>query len=177
MGWLVPALAALAVAATAAAVVLAIGRDDGARTVVAPPLTAATTAATALLRTTPPAVSTARHATTARPATTVATSTAATPTTTHPGLVAWPARAAGFTVVVASLPRAVGTAKAEARALEVARHGLPQAGVVVSDGFASLHPGYLVIFSGIYANLDAARSGAAAAQRLYPGAYPRRIAR
>ena len=60
VGWLVPALAALAVAATAAAVVLAIGRDDGARTVMAPPLTAATTAATAPPRTTPPAVSTAR---------------------------------------------------------------------------------------------------------------------
>ena len=212
MGWLVPALATLAVAATAAAVVLAIGRNDGGRSIVAPPLTANSTAAatrsdaatdtrTAPGSTTPrstaprttaprttasPATTTTRPATTTvRPATTmpppatttVATSTAATPTTAQRGLVTWPAGATGFTVVVASLPRAVGLARAQARAREAARRGLPQTGVLVSDGFASLHPGYLVIFSGVYATLAAARRGAAAAQGVYPGAYPRRIAR
>lgn len=59
----------------------------------------------------------------------------------------------------------------------MARGGLPQAGVLVSDAFASLHPGYLVIFSGVYATLAGAQRAAAAAQLRYPGAYSRRIAR
>ena len=72
---------------------------------------------------------------------------------------------------------AIDAGQAVARALAAANRGLPQTGVLVSDAFASLHPGYLVIFSGIYATLDEAHRAAAAAQRLYPGAYPRRIAR
>lgn len=198
-GWVVPALAALAVAATAAAVVLAIGRDDGTPPVVAPPLAttstaAATTSAAATAagatttsatvppamrppETVPPAMTPPTTTAAARPGTT----SAATPTTAPaaPGarLVVWPARTDGFTVVIASLPAALGAGQATARALAAANRGLPQTGVLVSDAFASLHPGYLVIFSGIYATLDEASRAAATAQRLFPGAYPRRITR
>ena len=187
-GWLVFAAAALAVAAAAAAVVIAIGRDDGVRSVVAPPLTKVATTSTPATATTTAATTAATATTTSRP-TTTSTAAATTATTTPPAagttvtrppgprLVVWPAGTDGFTVVIASLPRAFDAGQAAARALAAAHQGLPEAGVLVSDAFASLHPGYLVIFSGIYATLDEAQRAAAAAQRLYPGAYSRRISR
>ena len=202
-GWVVPAAAALAVAAMSATVVIAIGKDDGTPPVVAPPLTsvattAGATTATAIAagttitvtwkttRATFGGASTAGAPTTALPPTapppTAPPTTAAATRTTAPAppgarLVVWPAGTDGFTVVIASLPTALGAGQATARALVAANRGLPQTGVLVSDTFASLHPGYLVIFSGIYATLDETSRAAAAAQRLYPGAYPRRISR
>lgn len=188
--WLKFAAVALAVAAAAAAIAIAIGKDDGVKSVVAPPLTTVATTTGARAAATTAAATTVAPATTSPPAPTTAparTTTAAatpppaapTPVARPPGprLVVWPAGTDGFTVVIASLPTATGASQATARALVAAQRGLPQAGVLVSDAFASLHPGYLVIFSGIYAALAAAQRAAASAQRLYPGAYPRRIAR
>ena len=59
----------------------------------------------------------------------------------------------------------------------MAHAGLLQTGVLRSDDFASLQPGYLVVFSGVYGSLAAAQQAAAAAQSSFPGAYSRRIAR
>ena len=135
--WLVFAAVALAVTAAAAAIVIAIGKDDGVKSVVAPPLTTvamttvapaavttavATTAAATTPATSPPPTTTATPATTTVPArkTTIATATTPAPTTTQPAapttvprlpgprLVVWPAGTDGFTVVIASLPAATG---------------------------------------------------------------------
>lgn len=143
-------------------------------TTTAPPTTTA--------RTTTARTTTAQPTTSARPATT-APPVRTTPTTpTRPagdGLTAWPPDRNGYTVVLASLPGGgpAALAQARARALAAARAGLPQTGVLRSDGFASLHPGYDVVFSGIYRTQAEAQRAAAAAQSRVPGAYPRQITR
>ena len=58
------------------------------------------------------------------------------------------------------------------------RSGLSEVGVIDSGEFSSLHPGYYVVFSGIYADQRAAVSRTSGrAQRLYPAAYMRQISR
>lgn len=95
------------------------------------------------------------------------------------GLTAWPAGASGYTLILSSIPKqAGGLAKAVAEARKAQRQGLTQVGVLDSDGFSSLHPGYWVVFSGIdgsysQANARLARAHAAG----YGVAYPRRVTR
>ena len=50
---------------------------------------------------------------------------------------------------------------------------LPEVGVIDSGEFSSLHPGYYVVFSGIYADQRAALQGVGRVQNLYPAAYIR----
>ena len=191
-GWLLRAAAALAVAVATGAVAIAISKDDGGHPVVAPTLStsAVTTAPAPAPVSTPSAAPiTSAPATTAPAATTsaVATTTAAAATppppaapavpAAAPGATTWPAGRNGWTVVIASLPRSTGARQARARAAAVGHAGLPQTGVLVSDSFASLQPGYLVVFSGVYGQLAAAQQAAAAAQSSFPGAYSRHIAR
>jgi cell division septation protein DedD len=111
--------------------------------------------------------------------------TKATSTTTKPkppaappksGLATWPARD-GFTVVIASIPaRGTGLSDATAKAKEARTRGL-RAGVLDSGKFASLHPGYYVVFAGIYGSLEEAQRAARAAASKYPNAYAREVAR
>jgi hypothetical protein len=109
------------------------------------------------------------------PTSTTRTSTAPqTPSRRRP--IEWPRGRSGWTLVLASLPtsaeREAAVAKAE-RALEA---GLPQVGVIDSSRFSSLHPGYFVVFSGVYASLSAAQDAASrAADAGYGNAYARRI--
>jgi hypothetical protein len=54
--------------------------------------------------------------------------------------------------------------------------GLPRVGVLDSSKFASLRPGYFVVFSGVYETEDGALAAVEAAQsRGYPRAYEREI--
>lgn len=62
----------------------------------------------------------------------------------------WPSGADGWTVVLASYPQTGGRKAADARAKQARAKGLPQVGVLDSSSYASLHPGYWVVFSGIY---------------------------
>jgi hypothetical protein len=94
------------------------------------------------------------------------------------GLTVWPANRNGWTVVLESVPTSAGKGLAVARARAAARAGLPQAGVLDSGAFSSLHPGYFVVFSGIYPTQSAANSAAsAAAGKGFGSAYSRQIAR
>lgn len=91
-------------------------------------------------------------------------------------LTAWPAGQSGYTVVLESLPSSSGRSLAVARARAASRAGLPQVGVLDSSLYSSLHPGYYVVFSGIYTSrgqADAAR--AAAAAKGFRLAYSREI--
>jgi len=103
------------------------------------------------------------------------------PTTTAPApgsLTAWPAGQGGFTVVLESIPSSAGRTLALARARAASRAGLPKVGVLDSGKYSSLHPGYFVVFSGIYTSrgqADAAR--AAAAEKGFQLAYSREITR
>ncbi len=100
-------------------------------------------------------------------------------TTGAPGaLTSWPSGRSGYTVVLESLPASTGRSLAFARARSASRAGLPQVGVLDSSRYSSLHPGYLVVFSGIYssrAQAEAAR--AAAAEKGFRLAYSREITR
>jgi hypothetical protein len=125
---------------------------------------------------------------TARP-TTTPTATAFQPTTTAPAMTAtttrptrqtspieWPEARSGHTVVVASVPETNGREAALRLARAAIRAGMPRVGVLDSSEFASLRPGYFVIFSGSYETEDEALAAVEAAQsRGYPRAYEREI--
>lgn len=108
-------------------------------------------------------------------------STPPPPTTTAPApgaLTSWPAGQGGFTVVLESIPASAGRSLALARAHAASRAGLPQVGVLDSGQYSSLHPGYYVVFSGIYTSrgqADGARE--AAAEKGFQLAYSREITR
>jgi hypothetical protein len=103
------------------------------------------------------------------------------PRTTAPApgsLTAWPAGRSGFTVVLESIPSSAGRALALERAHAASRAGLPQVGVLDSGRYSSLHPGYYVVFSGIYTSSGQAETArAAAAERGFQLAYSREITR
>ena len=101
----------------------------------------------------------------------------ATTSAPPPGsLISWPANRNGWTVVVESIPMSAGRSLAVARAGAAARAGLPSVGVIQSDRYSSLHPGYYVIFSGVYATKAKADAAAAAASgKGFGSAYSREI--
>jgi hypothetical protein len=106
------------------------------------------------------------------------TTTGAGPAKPLPGgLVQWPAGRSGYTVVIESLPSSGGGAAAALRkARQAAAAGLPQVGVLDSGSFSSLHPGYAVVFSGVYQTQAQAQSAAdSAAAKGFSSAYARRI--
>jgi hypothetical protein len=93
----------------------------------------------------------------------------------EPELAVWPPRD-GYTVVVASIPaRGKGLARARAKAKEAKSRGVSGVGVLLSGGFSSLHPGYYVIFAGVYGSLDQAQTVAHALAAKYPNAYARQV--
>jgi hypothetical protein len=102
-------------------------------------------------------------------------------TTTAPApgsLTAWPAGRSGYTVVLESLPTSSGRSLALARARAASRAGLPQVGVLDSSRYSSLHPGYYVVFSGIYTSRTQAEAArATAASKGFRLAYSREITR
>jgi ribosomal protein S27AE len=112
--------------------------------------------------------------------------TAPEPTTTAPGApagpkngrISWPANQNGWTIVLVSYPKTNGRPSALQTADKGARSGLRQVGVLDSSLYASLQPGYYVVFTGIYASkADADAAVATARQAGFGGAYSRQIAR
>jgi hypothetical protein len=168
--WLWPILAALAVAAVMTGVAILISRSgDGERAFLeATGPISISTPTTEQLPTEPP--TTAPTETEPQPT---------QPTTTQarqPEIVEWPSES-GYTVVIASLPTSGGRELAVRKAREALRSNLPEVGVLDSAEFSSLHPGYYVVFSGIYPNQRAALDGVGRVQRLYPASYIRQISR
>jgi hypothetical protein len=107
-------------------------------------------------------------------ATTETTST--TTTRSRRRQIEWPRGRSGWTLVLASLPAAGGREQAMARAREALEAGLPQVGVLDSARFTSLHPGYYVVFSGVYESLSEAQDAASeAADAGFGNSYGRRI--
>lgn len=108
-----------------------------------------------------------------------APSTPAAPTpapSTAAGLALWPAKGTAYTDVLESVPLTSGRAIAVARARAAQAAGLPRAGVLVSADYTSLHPGYFVVFSGVFSTPAAASAALAAAHtRGFPDAYVARV--
>jgi hypothetical protein len=163
--WVVLVLLALTVAATVAAILASGEGESAVRTIVA-------TAPPPTERPTPP-TATAFQPTTTAPATT-ATTTQPAKRQTSP--IEWPEGRSGHTVVVGSVPTTRGREAADRLARAAILAGLPRVGVLDSAEYASLRPGYFVVFSGSYRTEDEALAAVEAAQsRGYPRAYEREI--
>lgn len=90
----------------------------------------------------------------------------------------WPVGEAGWTVALSSLPASGGRKAADALAARATADGLPAVGVLDSSSFASLQPGYYVVFSGVYGSSSDAGAALPSVQAHgFAGAYSIRIAR
>ena len=101
---------------------------------------------------------------------------ASPPAATPAKLRLWPRRD-GYTIVLAALPTTLGAKAARARALAATRSGVPDVGVLASSRYASLHPGYWIVFSGVYPTLEEALAGLPKAARYARSAYAQQITR
>jgi hypothetical protein len=172
--WVWVSMLTLVVAIAGAAVAIAFGggsTPSGATTSVAPPPTRAATT-TAPLPTAPEPTESTPTTTRATPTTRPTTTAAAPPN----GRTPWPAGRNGWTVVLFSYPATGGTAAPDATARRAAQAGLPEVGVLDSGEFSSLHPGYYVVFSGIYSSLGEAETALRTAHATgFASAYTRQI--
>ena len=91
-------------------------------------------------------------------------------------LTDWP-RKSGWTNVLVSIPKVEGRDEALARAEQARKRGLRQVGVLDSSRFASLHPGYWVVFAGVYASEPEATSRLREAKGVQRGAHTARVSR
>jgi hypothetical protein len=165
--WIWASLVLLLVAAGSATAGIVAARDPGAgpgsETLVATSPVVSAPPVTTLV-TPPPPRTTTNAPTRSRPK-------------TRSALIEWPARD-GFTIVIASIPaRGTGLKDANATAKEVVARGLSEVGVLVSSRFASLHPGYYVVFAGIYSSLEDAQTAVSRVTSKFPNAYARQITR
>ena len=91
------------------------------------------------------------------------------------GISEWPPGEDGWTVSLTSLPQTGGRRVALARARKARAQGLSQVGVLDSSRYASLHPGYWIVFTGVYASEAEATSALEAARRFSRAAAVRRV--
>jgi hypothetical protein len=91
------------------------------------------------------------------------------------GVAEWPVEQEGWTIALASLPQTSGRAPALGRARTARAKGLPQVGVLDSSRYASLHPGYWIVFSGVYSSEAEATSALEDARRASRTAVVRRV--
>lgn len=91
------------------------------------------------------------------------------------GVAEWPSDEDGWTIALASVPQSSGRAVAVARARAARARGLPQVGVLDSSRYASLHPGYWIVFTGVYTSEAEATSALEAARRASRTAVVRRV--
>ena len=159
--WIWVSLLMLLVAAAGAAVAIKFGTDsssDSSTTAVAPAPHAART---------PPA-----------PLPEAGSSSGKTSRAPAASRASWPAGRRGWTIVLFSYPATTGTTAAYSTAARASRQGLPEVGVLDSARYASLHPGYYVVFTGVYstaAEAEAALRSVHAAG--FTSAYTRQISR
>jgi hypothetical protein len=112
---------------------------------------------------------------------TTATASKTGPTTTtparpvNPAAIAWPKNRRGWTIVLLSLPQTNGRDAAGAQATKARDGGLRRVGILDSSRYASLHPGYYVIFQGFYGSEAEAASALQRARAVFPSAYQREI--
>jgi hypothetical protein len=93
--------------------------------------------------------------------------------TTH--LEQWPARTSAWTNILVSVPKVDGRDAAVARAEQARRRGLRRVGVLDSSRFASLHPGYWMVFAGVYSSQPEAASRLREARAVQRGARTQRV--
>jgi cell division septation protein DedD len=165
--WIWPVLVALVIAAIAAIVAVAATRDSGGgKTLVA------TTQGT--LGGSVTTVGPTGPGTSSVPTTSTETTPTSPPSPNQ--LTAWPAGTNGYTVVLNSVPTSSGRGQAVRLAKAALNAGLTQVGVVDSSQYSSLHPGYYVVFSGVFKSAAEAQSALTSARSSgYPTAYARPV--
>jgi hypothetical protein len=176
--WIWPVLLFAVVAAAAAAVAIALGSDgSGGEGVIAATSNRVTVGPAASGGTTPTAtVPTASLPTAPEP--TVPETTPSRPRARPGALIAWPSGKSGYTVVLESIPTTGSRALAVQRARRAKAAGLSQVGVLTSSNFSSLHPGYYVVFSGVYgSSAEAASAVSTARNHGFGDAYQTRVTR
>jgi hypothetical protein len=97
------------------------------------------------------------------------------PTTAASRIVTWPEGTDAWTNLLVSVPKIEGRDAAIARADEARRRGLKEVGVLDSSRYASLHPGYWVVFAGVYASEAEAASTLRAAKAVQKTARTQRV--
>jgi hypothetical protein len=170
--WVWVSLLTLLVAIAGAAVAIAFGGGSSSAastTSVAPaPRPAATTNAAPLP--TAPEPTTSTH--------TTSTSSSTTPAAAPNGRTPWPTGRNGWTIVLFSYPITAGTDAPYATAARAAHAGLPEVGVIQSGQFSSLHPGYYIVFSGVYSSVGEAEAALRTVRASgFSSAYTRQISR
>jgi hypothetical protein len=103
--------------------------------------------------------------------------TAATtpPPPRNPRTISWPRGRRGWTIVLISVAQNAGRPAAVAKAEEARERGLRRVGILDSSRFASLHPGYYVVFQGVFESEADAASSLQRARSVFPAAYQRAI--
>ena len=167
-GWLGPAFLALIVAALGAGGSIALSSNGETRETISTALGGSITI------TGTGSVLTAPEPTTATTKTTATTTTPA-PKPVNPAFATWPRPQRGWTIVLISLPQNGGRAAAEEKATEAREGGLRRVGVIDSSRYASLHPGYYVVFTGIFETQTEAVSALQRAKAVFASAYVREI--
>jgi cell division septation protein DedD len=142
--WVWPVLVFLILAGLGALAAIVLSSGSSADTINAVPSSSGSTPGVTQPSTPAPTVPTVTQA--------PPTTTAAPPTPPRPpgALTAWPTRD-GYTVILQSIPAGAGRTNAVRTAKQALSAGLPQVGVLDSAQYSSLHPGYYVVFTGIYA--------------------------
>jgi hypothetical protein len=158
--WVVPALLGLVVAVLGTGAAIAISSEGDEPSAVSTATGGSLTVTNDVSTLTAPEPTEPTTTTTAPVTTTAPTTTAKPPA--NPASIVWPRDRRGWTIVLLSLPQANGLAAANAKAAQLRRGGLRRVGVLDSDRYASLHPGYYVIFTGIF---DSEAEAASALQR------------
>jgi hypothetical protein len=98
-----------------------------------------------------------------------------TPTAPRARLAQWPRTRSGWTIVLASVPKAKGRDEAFAVAQQARVGGLRTVGVLDSSQFASLRPGYWMTFSGRYDSQAEATGSLRRARVAVKGARVQRV--
>ena len=91
------------------------------------------------------------------------------------GVGAWPAQRSGWTIALLSLPQTRGRKPAVAEVRRARRAGLPTVGILDSSAYASLHPGYWIVFSGVYTSQAEATSALQSAREFTRSASVRNV--
>ena len=92
-------------------------------------------------------------------------------------LASWPAGTDAWSIVLASIPKPQGRRAARALADEARQRGLPRVGILDSNRFSSLHPGYWIVFTGVYETEPDANGALLRARTVAKTAHAERITR
>ena len=124
------------------------------------------------------AIALTREAATATPIVTATGGSQVVATPTAAGatrLEKWPTDISAWTNILISVPKIDGRDAAVARAEQARRKGLRRVGVLDSSRYASLHPGYWMVFAGVYPSQPEAASRLREAKAVQRGARTQRI--